>query len=228
MPRVVNSNSIHGMVFDHVGRRLYSQTERGIYWVDPLAVEPHFNGPILPPRSGAIEIASDLGRLYFSRDREHLGYLNLRTNAVTTLVGKEWRGGRLAYEPTHKEIYSPTRARGDELAVYEAETGKLSDTIKLPGTRVMRLEAVPGMVFFSVENRFGLHVIDAATHERLQRSGGAAKPGRDLRLVDVDARRFHAVGSALAVFLARDANALARGDNSVQTELPVDSGQRFT
>jgi DNA-binding beta-propeller fold protein YncE len=89
----------------------------------------------------------------------------LRTNEPPTiLVGKEWQGGRLAYEPTRKEIYTPTRFRGEAIAVYDADTGKRTADLKLPGYRVTALEAVPGKVFFSVENRSGLYVIDAATH----------------------------------------------------------------
>jgi hypothetical protein len=165
LPSVVDSESLVNFVFDPVGRRLYAQSLGGVYWVDVRAREPHLNGPILPSRSGAIEIAPDLGRLYFSIDEEKFGYLNLLTSAPPkTLVGREWRGGRLVYEPTRKEIYTPTRFRGETMAIYDADTGERAAEVRLPGYRVTALEAVPGKVFFSVENKSGLYVIDAATH----------------------------------------------------------------
>jgi hypothetical protein len=179
--KAVGTGVMNEFVFDPVGRRLYGRNGEGVYWVDPRAAGSRFNGPILLRRTGAIEIAPDLGRLYFSKDRDHFGYVNLRTNAPpTTLVGKEWRGGWMVYEPVRKEIYTPTRALGDTMAVYEADTGTLTREITLPGSRVTRLEAVPGKVFFTVEGKFGLHVIDATTHavRPWPVNGTMVEPGR--------------------------------------------------
>jgi len=165
VPSVIDSDSLNSFAFDPGGRRLYAPTDAGVYWLDVRESEPKFKGPMLPKRPGSIEIAPDLGRLYFSSDRERFGYLNLRANEPPKiLAGKEWQGGRLAYEPTRKEIYTATRFRGETIAVYDAETGKRTADLKLPGYRVTALEAVPGKVFFSVENKSGLYVIDAATH----------------------------------------------------------------
>jgi len=54
--------------------------------------------------------------------------------------------------------------RGDEIAVYDGDTGERAPNVRLPGYRVTALEAVPGKVFFSIESKSGLYVIDAATH----------------------------------------------------------------
>ena len=165
MPSVIDSESLVNFVFDPVGRRLYAQSLAGVYWMDVREGEPQFRGPILPKRTGSIEIAPDLGRLYFSKDGERFGYLNLRTHEPPKILARQqWQGGRLVYEPTRKEIYTPTRFRGEAIAVYDAETGERTAEIKLPGYRVTALEAVPGKVFFSVENKSGLYVIDATTH----------------------------------------------------------------
>jgi hypothetical protein len=165
VPSVIDSESLVNFVFDPGGRRLYAQSLEGVYWMDVREKEPQFKGPILPKRTGSIEIAPDLGRLYFSKDGEKFGYLNLRTNEPPKiLAGQGWQGGRLVYEPTRKEIYTPTRFRGEAIAVYDAETGERAADIKLPGWRVTALEAAPGKVFVSVENKSGLYVIDAATH----------------------------------------------------------------
>ena len=164
VPRVVDSGTLVDFAFDPVGRRIYAHSLEGVYWVDVREREPRVNGPILPKRSGAIEIAPDLGRLYFSKDREHLGYLDLRTHEKRILIGEEWRGGRLVYEPTRKELYSPTSVRSEILAVYDSETGKRTAEIKLPGFGVSALESVAGKVFFTLTNKAELYAIDAASH----------------------------------------------------------------
>src|SRR5688572_24890158 len=93
LPRVVASESLVNFLFDPVGRRLYAQSRGGVYWVDVREREPRLNGPILPRSTGAIEIAPDLGRLYFA-DKDEFGYLNLRSNEPPkTLVRQEWQGG---------------------------------------------------------------------------------------------------------------------------------------
>ena len=165
LPSVIDSEGLVNFVFDPAARRLYAQSRAGVYWTDVRESEPQFKGPILPKTTGSIEIAPDLGRLYFSRDQERFGYLDLRTNErPKILAGKEWRGGRLVYEPSRKELYSPTRFRGEVMAVYDAETGARTAEITLPGFHVTAMEAVPGKVFFSLENKPGLYAIDAATH----------------------------------------------------------------
>jgi DNA-binding beta-propeller fold protein YncE len=164
LPRVVDSGAFVQFAFDPVGRRLYAHSREGVYAIDVQAREPEATGPILPRTIASIEMAPDLGRLYFAREREQFGYLNLRTNQKTILAGPEWQGGWLVYEQTRRELYTPTRFRGETISVYDGDTGKRTAEIKLPGFQVTALESVPGKVFFSVANKAELYSIDAATH----------------------------------------------------------------
>jgi hypothetical protein len=165
VPRVVNSGSLFDFEFDPTGSRLYALSIKGVHWVDVRASEPRVNGPIPFNRLGTIAIAPDLGRLYFSKDREQFGYVNLRTNETTILTGKEWRcGEKLVYEPTRKELYATTTFRGDVVAVYDSETGRRKAEIKLPGYQVGTFESVAGKVFVTLANKPELFAIDAASH----------------------------------------------------------------
>jgi hypothetical protein len=163
VPRVVEGGPLTDFEFDPLGRRLYARSREGVYWVDVAAREPKLNGPIPLEEPGAIAIAANLGRLYFSTIREQFGYVNLRTNETTILIDKEWRSGRFVYEPTRKELYAAPTFRGDVIAVYDTETGKRTHEIKLPGYQVGALESVAGKVFFTLANKAELFAIDAAS-----------------------------------------------------------------
>ena len=164
VPRMVDGSVLFDFEFDPISRRVYACSQEGVYWVDVRAREPRVNGPILPREPHAIAIAADLGRLYFSRDREYFGYVNLRTNETKILTGNDWRGGKLVYEATRKEVYAPPSFRGDVIAVYDSETGRRTAEIKLPGYQVNALESVAGKVFVTLANKAELLAIDAASH----------------------------------------------------------------
>lgn len=163
MSRYLATGGTGQFEFDHIGGRLYTTDTDGVFWIDPTATEPRFDGPRLPKRPWALVAAPDLGRLFFANE-DVFGFLNLRTDdAPTILHQKEWRTGALAYEPRRKAVYGSMR-RGDTITAYDADTGQRVAQIRLPGSGVRLLKAVPGKVFFTVDEQFGLHVIDTATH----------------------------------------------------------------
>jgi hypothetical protein len=164
-PSIVDDEGLANFAFDPVARRLYAQSREGVYWVDTRDAKPTLQGPILPKQTISIEVVPDIGRLYFSSLIGY-GYLNLRSNdPPKTVVGQEWRGGRIVYEPTRKEMYTVAhQRRGAPISVHAAETGEHLQDIQIPGWSVSSLEAVPGKVFFSVQDKPGLYVIDATTH----------------------------------------------------------------
>jgi hypothetical protein len=164
MSRYVASGGTGQFEFDHIGMRLYTTTREGIFWIDVTSPAPRFQGPLLPERPWALAAAPDLGRLYFANE-DAFGYLDLRTPAAPTILHREeWRGGALVYEPRRKAIYAPMRPLGRTITAYDPDTGERLAEITLPGSAVKLLKAVPGKVFFTVEEQFGLHVIDTATH----------------------------------------------------------------
>lgn len=162
VPSIVDGQGLTAFAFDPVDQRIYAGSRNGVFWVDLRDREPRLKGPMLQKPIGTIEVAPEAGRLFYTTPDE-FGYMNLRTNdPPRTLAGRQWRTARLAYEPTRKEMYIATRESG--IIVYGTEDGERGPVIELPGWYADVLEAVPGKVFFSVANKSGLYVIDAATH----------------------------------------------------------------
>jgi DNA-binding beta-propeller fold protein YncE len=163
VPAVVDGQGLTAFAFDPVDRRLYAGSRNGVFWLDLKERDPRLKGPMLRKPIGTIEVAPETGKLFYTTPDE-FGYMNLRTNdPPKILAGRQWRTTRLAYEPTRKEMYIATRERG--IIVFGTEEGERGPSIELPGWYADVLEAVPGKVFFSVANKSGLYVIDAATHE---------------------------------------------------------------
>ncbi|HQX80757.1 MAG TPA: hypothetical protein PKW63_03315 [Vicinamibacterales bacterium] len=162
VPAIVDGQGFSSFAFDPVDRRMYAGSREGVFWVDLRESDPRIKGPLLRKRIDTIEVAPDSGRLFYTT-LDELGYVNLRTNEpARTLAGRQWRTARLAYEPTRKQMYVATRESG--IVVYDTDNGERGPVIELPGWYATMLEAVPGKVFFSVADKSGLYVIDAATH----------------------------------------------------------------
>jgi len=162
VPAVVDGQGLTSFAFDPVDQRLYAGSRNGVFWLDLKERDPRLKGPMLRKPIGTIEVAPETGKLFYTTPDE-FGYVNLRTNdPPKILAGRQWRTARLAYEPTRKEMYIATHEYG--IVVYGTEDDERGPKIERPGWYPDVLEAVPGKVFFSVANKSGLYVIDAATH----------------------------------------------------------------
>jgi len=163
VPSVVDGQALQAFAFDPVAERLYAGSVLGVFWIDLRDSVPRIKGPLIRKRIGTIEVAPEAGRLFYTTIDE-FGYVNLRTTEPPQrLGGRQWRTARLAYEPTRREMYIATHDSG--IVVYDTETGERGPAIELPGWHATSLEAVPGKVFFSLADKSGLYVIDAATHQ---------------------------------------------------------------
>lgn len=163
VPSVVDGQRLNSFAFDPVDQRLYAGSRNGVFWLDLKERDPRLKGPLFRKPIGTIEVAPEAGRLFYTTPDE-FGYINLRTNEPPRILGgQQWRTARLAYEPTRKEMYIATHEKG--IVVYDTTNGERGPIIEEPGWFANVLEAVPGKVFFSVENKSGLYVIDAATHK---------------------------------------------------------------
>jgi DNA-binding beta-propeller fold protein YncE len=161
LPAIVNGQGLYSYAHDPVGKRLYAANQQGLYWADLTEKEPRIKGPFVKKRINSIEIAPDTGRLFFTT-MDEVGMINLRTtDAPVRLTGRQWQSARFAYEPTRKQMYLPTRS--GRVLVFDAETGERSPDVVVPGDYVNMLEAIPGRVFFTLADKSGLFVIDAAT-----------------------------------------------------------------
>jgi hypothetical protein len=161
LPSIVNGQSLYSYAHDPVAKRLYAANEQGLFWVDLTEAAPRIKGPLVNKRITSIEVAGDTGRLFYTT-MDEVGMVNLRTtDGPVRLMGKQWKSARFAYEPTRNQMYLPTRT--GQVLVFDAESGERSPDVVVPGDYVNMLEAIPGRVFFTLENKSGVFVIDAAT-----------------------------------------------------------------
>lgn len=161
LPSVVNGQALHSFVHDPVANRLYAANEQGLFWVDLAETAPRVKGPLISKRITSLEVAPDTGRLFYTT-LDEVGMMNLRTNdPPVRLAGREWSSARFAYESTRKQMYLASRT--GRVLVFDAETGEQSPDVIVPGEYANMLEAIPGRVFFTLADKSGLYVIDAAT-----------------------------------------------------------------
>lgn len=159
VPFVVDGQQLRTFVFDPVGNRFFAGSDRGLFWIDLNEPKPRLKGPIVKHDIIKIEVAPDVGRLFYLTPEE-LWSLDIRKPAEPVLLGAG-RAYDLAYEPTRKEMY--VTPRQPVVWVFNAETGERAPDVKLPGWLGRGLEAVPGRVFLDVEGQPDLYVIDANT-----------------------------------------------------------------
>lgn len=161
VPFVVDGQQLRTFVFDPGGNRFYAGSDRGLFWIDLNEARPRLKGPLVKHDIIKIEVAPDVGRLFYLTPEE-LWSLDIRRGGEPVMLG-EGRAYDMAYEPTRKELYVTPRL--PEVWVFSALTGEQAPDIKLPGWLGRGLEAVPGRVFLDVINQPDLYVIDANTRE---------------------------------------------------------------
>lgn len=163
IPDVVDGQPLRDFAYDATARRMYAGSDRGLFWVDLNDASPSIKGPMFKKDLRRIEMAPDLGRLfYFTVDE--VGYVDLRgvsPEPVTLARGRHWATD-VVYEPTRHEIYVATRS--PRIMVFDARAGERSADITLPGWWATSLRAVPGHVFMNIGNKNGLYAVTAATH----------------------------------------------------------------
>ena len=160
LPDVIGGRTIGSLYFDRTGNRLYASSDRGLFWADLSADEPMFVGPVFKQFILKIEVAPDLGRVFFFT-LDGVGYADVGDLSSPHMIAK-MQASDLVYEPSRQEIY--VTSRESNVRVFDARTGEGRGVVDLPGWFGYELEAMPGKVFLGVGKKEGLYVIDAATH----------------------------------------------------------------
>ena len=161
LPNIMDGQPLQTLVFDREARRLYAGSDYGLYWADLSATQPQMQGPIIRKHIEKIDVAPDLGRVFYAAVDE-IGYVDEKGGPpVKISAGNAWD---LVYEPTQHEVYVSFSRTADVL-VFDARTGALRATVALPGWNASELEMVPGKVFFLVGGKEGIYAIDAKTHQ---------------------------------------------------------------
>lgn len=160
LPDVMDGQALVSLRYDWISHRLFAGNAVGVYSADMSAAKPKMVGPIARGLVDAVEVAPDLGRVFYAGPTE-IGYIDESGGKGTAIV--DHYANSLAYEPTEHELYA-SFALLNKVAVYDAKTGRLRTEIKLPGWSASQLVAVPGKVFMLVTDRNGIYAIDATTH----------------------------------------------------------------
>ncbi len=165
LPRVVDGRVLSDFAYDPAAQRLYAASDEGLFWSDLSEASPVMKGPLFRKRLSRIEIAADLGRIFYLGDRgnQEVGYVDIRngsTAPVTLAEGLSWTSD-LVYEPTRREVYVSTRT--PRILVFDGASGERAPDVRVPGWYATGLEAMPGRVFMNIGDKNGIYQIDAAT-----------------------------------------------------------------
>ncbi|HUL71748.1 MAG TPA: hypothetical protein VLT86_01520 [Vicinamibacterales bacterium] len=160
LPSGVDGGQLRTFAFDPREKKVYAANNRGLYWMDLSEPDPRLKGPLTKKNILKIEIAPELGRVFYATPDE-VGYVDLEHGGDVLLVGNILARD-LVYEPTRQEVYVATR--DPRLLVFDARSNRRGDPIPLPGWYGTELEAAGGRVFLSLGGKDGLYAIDAATH----------------------------------------------------------------
>ena len=157
---VMDGRPLSWLVFDRESNKLFAGSIEGVYTADLAAPKPQMTGPLVKTHASVIEVAPDLGRVFYG-GVDGIGWVPERGGTPVTISDKfAWD---LVYEPTHHEIYASFQFL-PYVMVFDARTGDRRAVLDVPGWNASQLEAVPGKVFMLVGGKDGVYTIDANTH----------------------------------------------------------------
>ena len=163
LPSVMDGKSLEVLRFDPTSHRLFAGNLVGLYSADLSAVTPKMIALAEKHSLGAIDVAPDLGRVFYAA-LDEIGYID--ENGGKPVQISDLNASGLVYEPTRHEVYAATAAnRSPYIVVFDARTGQLRTSIKLPGSYAFDLQAIPGTIFFLLGEENGIYAIDANTDE---------------------------------------------------------------
>jgi hypothetical protein len=176
LPDVMDGQPLMSLRYDRVSHRLFAGNRVGVYSADLSVAKPKMTGPIARGLVSAIEVAPDLGRVFYAGATE-IGFVDEAGGKGVTIA--RHYANSLAYEPTQHELYA-SFALMNKVSVYDAQTGHFKEDIKLPGWSAFQLVAVPGKVFMLLQGKDGIYDIDPASHkvEPWSVEGKLTTPGR--------------------------------------------------
>ena len=158
---IMDGRPLTWLVFDRDSNKLFAGSIEGVYSADLSAPKPEMTGPIVKAHASVVEVAPDLGRVFYA-GVDGIGWVSERGGTATPISNNyAWD---LVYEPTHHEIYASFQFL-PYVMVFDARTGDKRATIDLPGWNASQLEAVPGRVFMLIGGKDGVFSIDAGTHK---------------------------------------------------------------
>ena len=161
IPSVMDGHPLRTFIFDRTSNRLFAGNVVGLYMSDLSVAKPKVTGPLARGIMTAIDVAPDLGRVFYAAVDE-IGYVSERGGPAVKISSRN--GWDIVYEPTRHEVYVAFEHTAQVL-VFDATTGDQRAAVELPGWNAFELEAIPGRVFMMLGGKDGLYSIDAATHK---------------------------------------------------------------
>lgn len=176
LPDVMDGQALVSLRYDWVSHRLFAGNRVGVYTADMSVAKPKMTGPIARGFVDAVEVAPDLGRVFYAGPTE-IGFVDEAGGKGVTIA--DHYANSLAYEPTQHELYA-SFALLNKVSVYDAQTGRFKEDIKLPGWSAFQLVAIPGKVFMLLQGKDGIYDINPTTHRVVPWSveGKITTPGR--------------------------------------------------
>jgi len=164
LPVIIDGQPLRDFAFDASASRLFACSKLGLFWAELGRARPVLKGPLFAKDLLRIELAPDLGRLFYFTDDE-IGFVDIRNDPTVPvpLSTGPFRAVEMVYEPTRREIYIATRS--PRIIVIDGLSGRQGRDVTVPGWYAFGLEATPGRVFMNVGSKGGLFQIDAGTHE---------------------------------------------------------------
>ncbi len=152
---------------DEAGRRVYVTNGTRIVVID--IDKDEVAGEIADtPGAHGFAIAPELGLGFSSNGTESkAGIVDLKTLKVTSKVDTGQNPDGILYVPGVQEVYTFNRNRtAPSATVFEAKTGKVVTTIKLPGTPEFAVvDTKAGRVYNNIDSLNEVVAIDMKTHE---------------------------------------------------------------
>jgi DNA-binding beta-propeller fold protein YncE len=152
---------------DEAGRRVYVSHQSKVIVID--IDKDEVAGEIADtPGVHGIALAPELGLGFTSNGRESkASIVDLKTLQTKAKVETGNNPDAILYVPGVQEVYTFNRDRNAPSAtVFEAKTGKIITTIKLPGTPEFAVvDTNAGRVYSNIDSKDEVVVIDIKTHE---------------------------------------------------------------
>jgi hypothetical protein len=163
LPAIVNGDGFSSIRFDPKSGRLFATSRQGLYWTEPGAPDLRWKGPLVSKRLVGLEIASDLGRVFYSTIDE-VGYVDLEGDPQPVrLTSGSFTTADMAYDAASRRLYV-SEYRSPRILAFDAANGERAPDLQVPGWWARQLEAANGRVFFQAAGKDGLFVIDTRAH----------------------------------------------------------------
>lgn len=150
---------------DAAGRRLYIAHATKVVALD-MEKDKVVGEVANTPGVHGFAVAPELNRGFASNGRENkASIVDLTSLQTLSQVDTGANPDAILYEPAHREVYT-FNGRGQSATVFDANSGKVLATIKLPGKPEFAVcDTNAGRIYNNIEDQNAVVVLDTRTHQ---------------------------------------------------------------